>query len=77
MYCICMSISSLSAAQSSVSYICFLQPLLGLPVAHIELILHVYEYMPFTDLISASSMYILGFQGMPPLRFLGHTNYLY
>ena len=33
--------------------------------------------MPFTDLISASSMYVLDLQGMPPLKFLGHTNYLH
>ena len=57
-------------------YVYFLQPLLGLPLAHIELIIHVYGYMPFTDLKSASSTYVLDFYGMPPLKFLGHTNYL-
>ena len=57
-------------------YIYFLQPLLGLPLAHIELIIHIYRYMPFTDLKSASSTYVLDFYGMPLLKFLGHTNYL-
>ena len=57
-------------------YVYFLQPLLGLPLTHIELILHVYGYMPFTDLKSASSTYILDFYDMPPLKFLEHTNYL-
>ena len=57
-------------------YVYFLQPLLGLPLAHIELMLYVYEYMPFTDLKSASSTYVLDFYGMPPLKFLGNTTYL-
>ena len=57
-------------------YVYFLQPILGLPLAHIELILQIYEYMPFTDLKSASSMYVLAFYGMPPLKFLGHTTFL-
>ena len=57
-------------------YVYFIQPLLGLPLAHIELILHTYEYMPFTDLKSASSTYVLDFYGMSPLNFQGHTNYL-
>ena len=56
------------------NYAYFIQPLLGLPLAHIELILHIYKYMPFTDLKSASSTYVLDFYGMPPLKFLGHTN---
>ena len=47
-------------------YVYFLQPLLGLPLAHIELILHIYGYMPITDLKSAYSMYMLDFYGMPP-----------
>ena len=46
-------------------YVYFLQPLLGLPLAHIELILHVYGYMPFTDLKSAYSTYYVCY-GMPP-----------
>ena len=32
-------------------YICFLQPLLGLSLAHEELFIHVYGYMPFTAYI--------------------------
>ena len=47
-------------------YVYFLQPLLGLPLAHIELILHFYGYMPCTDLKSAYSMYNLDCYGMPP-----------
>ena len=57
-------------------YVYFIQPLLGLPLAHIGLILPIYKYMPFTDLQSASSTYVLDLYGMPPLKFLGHTNYL-
>ena len=57
-------------------YVYFLQPLLGLPLAHTELILHVCEYMPFTDLKSASSTYVLDFYHMPPLKCLGHTTFL-
>ena len=30
-------------------YVYFLQSLLGLPLAHIELFIYVYGYMPFTD----------------------------
>ena len=47
-------------------YVYFLQPLLGLPLAHIELIIYIYGYMPFIDLKSTSSTYILDFYGMPP-----------
>ena len=47
------------------------------PLCHIGLILHVYASMPFTRLKSTSSTYILDFQGMSSLKFLGHTNHLY
>ena len=47
-------------------YVYSLQPDLGVPLAHIELIIHTYGYMPFTDFKSASSTYVLDFQGMPP-----------
>ena len=57
-------------------YVYFLQSPLGLSLAHIELIIHIYGCMPFTDYTSVSSMYVLYFYGMPPLTFLGHTNYL-
>ena len=72
-----MSISSLFVAHTEfcIIYICFLQPLLGLSIAHIELILHVYAYMPFTDLKSASKTYVLDFQCMSSFKFLGHTNF--
>ena len=42
-------------------YVYFIQPLSDLTLVHIELILHVYKYMPFTDLKSASSTYVLDF----------------
>ena len=48
-------------------YICLLQPLFGLSIAHIELILQIYVYIPFTELHSASSTYVLDFYGMPLL----------
>ena len=47
---------------------------ISLPLAHTELIVHIYGYMSFTDYKSVSSTYILDFYGMPPLTFLGHTN---
>ena len=58
-----MPLSGLSVAHTEfcIIYIYFLQPLLGLSVALIKLILHIYEYMPFTDLKSASSTYVLDF----------------
>ena len=34
------------------------------------------EIHAFTDLKSASSTYVLDFYGMPPLKFLGHTDHL-
>ena len=56
------------------NYVYFLQPLLGLPLAHIELIIHIYGYMPFTAYKPVSSTYVLDFYGMPPLKFLRHTD---
>ena len=46
----------------------------SMSVAHTELCI---IYMPFTDFNSALGTYVLDFLGMPLLKFLRHTNYLY